>query len=470
MKFKLIESYSKKILLIIIVILFNFLLSAQSSDTEYFMKIINEQNRQIEILKSRIDNIESASFLNYEKSSISDILGKKIKLYGYCNINYTYFDFENRNITLSLDYPPHTSFSISNFNMYIDSKIDENINFLGELEYIFAPEGQYSVSNIILPDTNGYLKIYDGLIVKRDSSELENTKGGKLSKNSLFIRQVWIDYTFKNFLSLKFGKFPIPYGFYNVDRSPYVLIPARVPLVIAFEMMPSSITGININSSKFIEDGLLKYNFIIGNGRGNSPSLFDINNHKAYGFSWDYQKDIELSGINNFQIGGAAYFDKIDYYFEILDPAENYQKVNRTLINSVKEKTYTAHFGFESKKIFFKSEWLYSYHNFSLLNGEIPFSPFDRNEADGNLLKNKNSSYGFYFLNGYKLSDMITLYYLYEKFNCSFSYDSLQGNTYGINYRITPYFIFKSELSNINFKDFSQGNFKYYLFSVSAAF
>ncbi len=415
-----------------------------------------EQN-QIQLTETELDKNNSLK--------IVDTIADKTKFYGYFDFRFWNYKFKNSNTLISMIYPGKTSFSNTNFNLYFDANISDRIKFLSEISLGYGLEMENSFYSSITNTDSNMLPPNTALL------ELHESK----YDNKFDVKQIWVDYSHNNFFKIKLGKYPVPYGFYNVDHSPAVLIPSRIPILIDFELFPKTLTGIQTFGSILPGDFILNYYLMFGNGRSQISSKRDTNNFKAVSFGFDCQMEFDNKIFEAVRAGAFMYIDKTDQINKYMlisisndSPFDIPSRILDSNLNTVKEKNFAVYLGIENKYFFIKSEYIEANPEFKNNLYLIDINPYT------NWAKEKYNInpciYGIYALTGYKYNSNLTFYHMFEYYKSDYSNDSLKGNLLGLNYRFSTYLIIKAEVGKMKLFDYPEGSFKSFSLSVSAVF
>jgi hypothetical protein len=178
--------------------------------------------------------------------------------------------------------PPHTTFQAGEFDLFLTSKLSDNLSFLTEL--VLGPD----VTNVFGPDIERYTLTY--------------------KKNDYF--------------SVGVGRYHTSIGYYNTayHHGLWFSTAEGRPIMYLFEdsggILPVHMVGINFSGAVPKTDKLgLHWIFEVGNGLASNSSVaesvqnfYSDRNYKATNVA-GYMKPTFLSGL---QIGGSWYHDHLD--------------------------------------------------------------------------------------------------------------------------------------------------------------
>jgi hypothetical protein len=123
----------------------------------------------------------------------------------------------------------------------------------------------------------------------------------------------WAPY---DFFGIRAGRFVTPFGIWNVDHSPTLVIPIRLAYIITMGPNPLRQTGVEAFGSVIpVSDTYLEYSVSLSNGRGPTEQIYDLDNNKALG--------LRLKGtyeIRDFSLALGGYL----YWGTVTDVKKNY--------------------------------------------------------------------------------------------------------------------------------------------------
>jgi hypothetical protein len=188
--------------------------------------------------------------------------------------------------------PPHSTFYVGNFNVYLTKQLTEQTRMMGEVRLTYLPNGSsaFGIENPV--DTTTY-----------DYADFGRTTrwGG------IILQRVYVEYTPHPWFNIRAGQFLTPYGVWNVDHGSPVVIPVRRPWSIGVGWIPERQTGIEINGrSTVARDHVLGYHLTISNGTGPVTEYRDLDENKAVGGRayWEFR------ALGRLRLGGSAYYGR----------------------------------------------------------------------------------------------------------------------------------------------------------------
>ncbi|MBD3315270.1 MAG: hypothetical protein GF344_05750 [Chitinivibrionales bacterium] len=120
------------------------------------------------------------------------------------------------------------------------------------------------------------------------------------------IERAWIEWSPRDYMNLRFGKFFTPFGIWNVDHGLPILISPRAPYLLTY--IPRTQTGLQLHGTAYLPVTDVNYSAYISNGRGLEHAFDDNNREKSFGgrLKLNFQSPFfyELS------LGGSFYYGK----------------------------------------------------------------------------------------------------------------------------------------------------------------
>ena len=338
--------------------------------------------------------------------------------------------------------PWQKSFAIGNFNLYLSKNINESFRTMGEVRFLYLPNGTISEEPGVISRYNGMAADY-------------NDFNRPLSWGGVEIERVYIEWAIHPNLSLRVGQFLTPYGIWNVDHGSPTVIPIERPFVIGMEVFPERQTGFELfGRYELSASTTLGYHATLSNGAGPASEWLDPDSNKAVGgrVYW------ENRAWGEFRIGASAYYgmntDAISYSYITPDGLDFDQKIN----SQFQQMALAADVQWKFHGLHMQAEVLSQQRNYTEEGRTL-----QPNNANGQLSYFADwHSYGGYFLVGYRLPWLgIMPYALFMAgtFNIQALKMSPINGTFGVNIRPWDSIVFKVEyihthpLKNEYFKD-----------------
>lgn len=176
---------------------------------------------------------------------------------------------------------PQSTFNNSHVNLYIDAKFLPEFRFFTELRFVYHP----------------YTQMVEAL--------------GKINHTSeVLIERAWVDWLFRDWLSVRAGNFLVPYGIWNQEHGDPILLSTFTPLLLRREIFPERSTGIQLYGRVTMDDWSLLYAVWIGNGKGSQLATEDDQNNKALGARMEV-KFPDFGKLTGMAFGVSGYIGKV---------------------------------------------------------------------------------------------------------------------------------------------------------------
>lgn len=271
-------------------------LEARLAAVEQELKDLKDQQGTLEV--------EDQSWMQ-EDGDENEAFEPVIRLHGYFDLTYSYNDIPTDS-PLHAYVVPYPTFLMSSLNLFLDAKPTPNLTTTMELAFSFMPAGSYLKPAYYTADGTRIAEP-----VRDTSWGRDNLTTALYSTGSVRIIRAHATYQARDWLGITAGKFVTPYGIWNVDHAPTVVLPAHVPYMQVRQMMPLEQLGLQAFGRLFVGSSTyLDYNITLSNGRaGLVPTdIGDLDNNKAVGLglglSYD-SADVLLKG------GGYLYYGKL---------------------------------------------------------------------------------------------------------------------------------------------------------------
>jgi len=213
-------------------------------------------------------NAGSDSFASEEPAEAEQ--RHRIDLYGFADMTYTRL-LVPKSDPWTRTYFPTNSFAVGNFNLYLSSNLGDNWRALGEVRFLYLPNGATTVD----PNT--------GSVTRTDTTVLDYAGFEEpIRWGGIIIERIWVEHQFSNLFTLQAGQFLTPYGIWNVDHGTPAIIGIRAPFAVANELFPAHQTGLQLYGNTFVDPFEIGYNLTLSNGRG-PVEYEDFNDDKAVG-------------------------------------------------------------------------------------------------------------------------------------------------------------------------------------------
>lgn len=212
--------------------------------------------------------------------------------------------------------PWDKSFAVGNFNVYLSKNINEHFRTMGEVRFLYIPNGTQA------PDTGQKFR-YNGRTPDYNEFNRELSWGG------IEIERIYLEWSIHQYLSLRIGQFLTPYGVWNVDHGSPTVIPIERPFVIGIEIFPERQTGFELFGRYELDsENTLGYHATLSNGDGPASEWLDPDKNKAIGG----RVFLENHSLGELRVGASAYYgtttDAISYTVFSPDQLSFNQQIN----------------------------------------------------------------------------------------------------------------------------------------------
>jgi len=338
------------------------------------------------------------------------------------------------------------SFAISHLNVYAEGDISPNWKSMMEVRFLFQPAGAAKLS---LGDAVADPLASTG---RTDSSAPDfNDTSRAVQIGGIAIQRAYIEYTVSPYLKVRAGRFLTPWGIWNVDHGSPVIIGPSKPYVIGEQFFPEAQTGFEALGTAPVGDATLGYHLTLSNGRGPADAYEDVDGNKAIGGRlfvrgyWLGQLDIGVSGY------GGTVTDRRQQIGDI--PTRRVEYVNYA---HYREISWAADLKWTWQGLQFQTEA--AVHDRAWDDGERPPLPNSDPGAQPDVRR-----IGVYTLLGYRLPWFnIMPYVIYSYYDAGIRAafrGSSRVNAFsaGLNVRVTPTVVFKTELLTGRFVSPTEG-------------
>lgn len=379
-----------------------------------------------ETLGEVVDQLDELAFTSAAQTSSLDA---GMRVFGFMDVAF-HKAFIAKNDVLHGVVNDKPAFLIPHVNLYFSSTVNSTTTALVELRFGFFPQGQED----FLPD---YSRV--------DNRAIDPHTAEEISYGGVSIERAKITWKPFDAAAITVGRFFTPFGIWNIDHSPTVVIPILLPWIMVRQTAPLAQTGAMLHGRFFPGHGFrLDYALTVSNGRGPAESFYDVDNNKALG--------LRLKGVYEkrelrIEVGGYGYYGKstdITKSVEILLPLR--LKVETT--EQFAEIVGCVDFLFELGGFRFQFESAWSRREYS----HRPFKEFPIvKEYIPGVIQPDHNRYDIYGIMAYRIRLQvfggldITPWVMMERSvldDSSPSYTSVLGRV-GLNISPDPQFVFK---------------------------
>ncbi len=351
-----------------------------------------------------------------DESQASGTNERPLQLYGFADMTY-FLPFFPRDSFLASAVPDNQQFVMGHFNLYMAKQISDRIRALGEVRFLYLPNGQPSGGR------------YQSTQVDDPSDIYRPVKWSGIS-----IERLHVEYDILPELTLRAGEFLTPYGIWNVDHGSPTLIGIRRPYIIGEGIFPEHQVGLELIGRKYFSEFGIEYHLTLSNGRGPIAETRDLDTNKAIGarviLEWKREFDLKV-GFSFFR---GTYTNRTPDSF---DPTLG--KSTSTILERYDEQALAADLSLDAGGLVFRGEAIASDHRYN-----------DNFRGGGPTFTPDNRRWGYYGLLGYRLPKgvlpfILAEYYKFPQEPGNDIIDSVIAYQAGINYRLHPSVILKLE-------------------------
>ncbi|HEY1533444.1 MAG TPA: hypothetical protein VGF76_05485, partial [Polyangiaceae bacterium] len=250
----------------------------------------------------------------------------RLDLYGFADMTYLRLLVPKSSVWNRF-YFPTNSFAVGNFNLYMSSNLGDSWRALGEVRFMYLPNG--STTN---DTTTGDINRTDTTVLDYAGFEEPIHWGG------IRIERIWVEHEFSTLFKLQVGQFLTPYGIWNVDHGTPAIIGIRAPVAVADELFPAHQTGIQLYGSKFFEPLEIGYHLTLSNGRG-SVEYQDFSDDKAVGGRVYLKTEAFGSLTFGTSVYRGGYYDRSAQY--VLKTTDGHPVVDQQLTTTSKYQEFS---------------------------------------------------------------------------------------------------------------------------------
>jgi hypothetical protein len=265
------------------------------------------------------------------------------------------------------------------------------------------------------------------------------------------IERAYVEYTLSPYLKIRAGRFLTPWGIWNVDHGSPVIIGPNKPYIVGEGFFPEAQTGFEALGTAPLGDATIGYHLTLSNGRGPAAAYEDLDGNKAIGGRiflrgyWLGQTDLGVSGY-----AGTV----TDRRQQIADLTT--QTVEYFNYSQYREMSWAADLRWIWKGLHFQNEAALHDRAWSD-DARPPVSAMNGQQADVR-------RFSVYSLLGYRLPWLnimpytIVTYYDAGDRSAFVGASKVFGYAVGLNVRVLPSVVLKSELSMGHFISPSAGS------------
>ncbi|MCP4602907.1 MAG: hypothetical protein GY847_20720 [Proteobacteria bacterium] len=422
-----------------------------------------KHKKELEELQAETEEAAFQASMTEGELDIEDETGQRFRMFGFFDLSFGRFFYDEDSPLSLYGLESNWTFFMSNFNLYIQSYMTETLSMLGELRFSFMPHGSdedYEYEGIPsegLPSQG----IYGNEYTRTTTRAMDPGSSFAYYPGSVTIERIHLTYTPLDWFNIIAGRYPTPFGIWNVDHGSPVVLPIRLPWFMLRAMVPPSQLGAQIYGRLFPTDQLFfDYAFTVSNGQVSSfDAVQDFDDNKAVGLrlKLSYQGDkVSIAGGAYGFYGKNTETKKIVHIVGLSEKATQDKPLQVEIRDDQVYDIYVLStdllieaFGFR-----LQSEYIWRYEkrsvtrpipsNFALLHGASPFQTILEPNVYGN---------DVYFILAYELpleewlATRITPYFMWEfgEPRDLLKYRNVTQYIGGINIKPSPFVTLKLE-------------------------
>lgn len=233
-------------------------------------------------------------------------LDRLLNIYGFLDVTFFRNFLREPNSPAIMVISDKSTFMISNVSVILQSEMTSNLSAMVELRFSFLPNGQERNFNTYIDDSTFPVLQYERTETWQRSSY--NTE--YFWPGSVMIERAHVTWAPRDWFKVLAGRFLTPFGVWNVEHSPTVIIPVHAPYMQIRRMVPPTQLGLQLFGRFFVRDDTsLEYFVTMSNGRdGSFPTEnVDLDNNKALGIGLRATLDKVTWSAT---VGGYGYYGK----------------------------------------------------------------------------------------------------------------------------------------------------------------
>jgi hypothetical protein len=357
----------------------------------------------------------------------------RLDLYGFADLTYTRLLIAEEN-PWNRVYFPTNSFAVGNFNLYLSANLAPRWRALGEVRFMYLPNGATSTNT------------ESGEITRTDTTVLDYAGFQEpIHWGGIRIERLWVEHEFSNLFKLQVGAFLTPYGIWNVDHGSPAIVGIRAPLAVVSELFPAHQTGLQLYGNTFLDPFEIGYHLTLSNGRG-PVEYQDFDDDKAVGARLYLKTD----AVGSLTVGASAYrggyYDRSAKY--VVQQSGGVDQ-EYTTISKYQELSLGTDLKWQWKRVLVQSEFIMN---------EAAFEQGGRPRVDAikppQGFQPDYRRWGAYGLIGYRTHFLQTMPYAIVQYVYAPNNPQMPpvlGGQLGLNVRPTPAVVLKLEVSFTHF-------------------
>jgi hypothetical protein len=238
------------------------------------------------------EELKALGFAVQEGSTETAALDTNLHVFGFLDFSVSKLIAKESNQYRIL-LPGKTNFYIGNFNLYLTKNLTKRFRTMGEVRFLYKPNGDIPLSSGVGTPTTS----------TEDPADFDRA----LHWGGVEIERVYLELSAHRLVSIRAGQFLTPYGIWNIDHGSPTVIPTQRPYVVGEALFPERQTGFEVFGRwDATNRGTLGYHLTLSNGQGPISEYRDLDDNKAVGgrLFWEQQ------ALGSLRFGGSAYYGR----------------------------------------------------------------------------------------------------------------------------------------------------------------
>ncbi len=277
------------------------LIEAQQEQIAAQQEALEEQKGRITGLSEELE-AQQLEELEGELEGGEHKASRLMNIYGFFDLTFTK-NFLGDDSPYMIATHQTTSFVFSRLNLYFDSQMTETLSALAEFRFSFLPHGYETNLEVVGPTG----ETIPGTEYERVDTTVLNPVSLEFSRTgTVYIERAHLTYAPFDWLQVLVGRYLTPYGIWNVDHGPTVILTTAVPYMQIRELVPLAQTGVQVFGRLFPTDRLFfDYAITLSNGRGPIDTIWDLDDNKGVGLKLKLRYEHDRV---SFAIGAYGYY------------------------------------------------------------------------------------------------------------------------------------------------------------------
>jgi hypothetical protein len=200
---------------------------------------------------------------------------EKLRFYGFMDMGLQRMFLHDPTLLDSLFQSRAATFTMGNINFYVDARPFEHWRALVEARLSAFPNGQI----VQMADPLGHAFQQTNTNV----TDVNSPNGGwdSVKWGGVVLERAHLDWSPKDWLNVRVGYWPTPYGIWNVDHGTPTLISVMLPQFMATQIFPTKQLGLDLYGTLHASSWEIEYHAYVSNGR--TQGQLDLTDDKMIG-------------------------------------------------------------------------------------------------------------------------------------------------------------------------------------------